>query len=449
MDEFVLPECDIVSPLTFTPDVNGPVAIANMAVPGQYLIVYQQSSVTPSTTVKTETTDTELELPTTTSSEFILSTTTNNLEIPSSADYTHNLLLPSQESATTNLKLELSTTVLSDDQNFATTTNYNQGWPIPSLSTELELPTTMSSDFDLHTTATNNQDTPSSADCTDNLLLPSQESSTSTTNLKLELPTTETYFSDIQDFVTPTMTRTQSLTEASSSDCDTIGDYRFGESLFSLLSSPQPDSSLFTNPFFDDLKMTLTEECKKYALPSTLFSSFCPQRSDIHTREQELYTRFDKLKHAYPDAIHQLSGFYRYQTALVETERYRTLHEGTYSKTYLNSLKSHFDDEIHVIIDRVEKSVSLLEGTDRENKNCVNKSRPLLSRNAIKFMLDWYNAHLDYPYPTTETTAQIARMANISVEQVKKWFANKRNRSCNTKKLSDIANRKRKLSLVD
>lgn len=246
------------------------------------------------------------------------------------------------------------------------------------------------------------------------------------------------------DYVTPTTMRTRSL----SSDCDGNGDYRFGDPLFSLLSTP-PNSPTIVNPFFDNIKSTLAEEFKECVLPSTLLT-LMPKQQEIPTREQKLYSRFNKLNDAYPDAIHQLSGFYRYQTALIETERFRTLHEDTHSKSSQKLLKSHFDDKIHSIIDRVEKSVLLLEETDKMKKRaCVNRSRPLLSRNAIRIMLDWYNAHIEHPYPETETIEWIAGEGKISVEQVKKWFANKRNRSCNTKKLSDIANRKRKLSLID
>ena len=52
---------------------------------------------------------------------------------------------------------------------------------------------------------------------------------------------------------------------------------------------------------------------------------------------------------------------------------------------------------------------------------------------AIRIMGNWYDRNIDHPYPTNETAEVIAKAGQITAEQVKKWFANKRMRSANTK----------------
>ena len=46
----------------------------------------------------------------------------------------------------------------------------------------------------------------------------------------------------------------------------------------------------------------------------------------------------------------------------------------------------------------------------------------------------WYEANLYNPYPTEEQKEELARKTGLSIEQVKRWLANKRSRANNTKK---------------
>ncbi|VDP67146.1 unnamed protein product [Echinostoma caproni] len=85
----------------------------------------------------------------------------------------------------------------------------------------------------------------------------------------------------------------------------------------------------------------------------------------------------------------------------------------------------------------------LNENSENEVKNqqpaCSNSSRPSstrsrpLNRNALKQMRQWYEAHIDRPYPTTAEKLQLARLGGIKLSQVNSWFANQRTRSCNTR----------------
>ncbi|XP_074662822.1 uncharacterized protein LOC141915250 [Tubulanus polymorphus] len=56
-----------------------------------------------------------------------------------------------------------------------------------------------------------------------------------------------------------------------------------------------------------------------------------------------------------------------------------------------------------------------------------------LPQKAVTTMLDWFESHRENPYPTTEQLQQISVDCEITVAQVKSWFANKRNRSFTTR----------------
>ncbi|RNA25746.1 Pre-B-cell leukemia transcription factor 4, partial [Brachionus plicatilis] len=58
-----------------------------------------------------------------------------------------------------------------------------------------------------------------------------------------------------------------------------------------------------------------------------------------------------------------------------------------------------------------------------------SKGTRFLGSKAVSILNKWFIENRDYPYPDEQTTDYLAREAEISVKQVKKWFANKRVRS--------------------
>ena len=230
-------------------------------------------------------------------------------------------------------------------------------------------------------------------------------------------------------------------------------DSRFTESLSNLLGSPPPDSPLSKNPILGDLQALLNRECKREIVPQSLFSIQNTNKNitekktlNVFERERNLQERFTKLQSSHSEDVRQLSSMFRYQSALIETERFRTLHECQYPGSYKESVNHHYDNQLHKVMDRVERSVELLENSNKENKvNKVPKMRPHLNKEAIRLMEHWYSQNLDHPYPTSTAIEMLAHAGNIGIEQVKKWFANKRNRNSNTRSLTEIAMQKRKL----
>ena len=63
---------------------------------------------------------------------------------------------------------------------------------------------------------------------------------------------------------------------------------------------------------------------------------------------------------------------------------------------------------------------------------------------AVKIMVSWYQRNKAYPYPSLDTCAVMAKAGDISVDQVKKWFANKRSRDNNTKSVNEVVRGRRR-----
>jgi len=62
-------------------------------------------------------------------------------------------------------------------------------------------------------------------------------------------------------------------------------------------------------------------------------------------------------------------------------------------------------------------------------EEALNKGTRFLSTKAVSMLNHWFQENRDYPYPDEATTDFLAKQAEISAKQVKKWFANKRVRS--------------------
>ncbi|XP_060074372.1 uncharacterized protein LOC132554091 [Ylistrum balloti] len=225
------------------------------------------------------------------------------------------------------------------------------------------------------------------------------------------------------------------------------------DSIFSLLSSNSPPSTpLLNHPFFCELRTVLLDECKKSATPNSLLSTFQPKSySTVSDRERRLQQMFKRLHSVHGGEIQQLSSFYRYQAGAVEMERLQSLQDSP--TAYHPSVNSYYDNQLHLIMDRVETSLDGLDTTTRERTRHQSEplsapsrplSRPVLSRKAVRLMEEWYYLNTEHPYPSPDVIYRLAEQGHIKEEQVKKWFSNKRSRTHNTKTLSEISKRRRR-----
>ena len=57
------------------------------------------------------------------------------------------------------------------------------------------------------------------------------------------------------------------------------------------------------------------------------------------------------------------------------------------------------------------------------------RKKKKLPQKATKLLNEWFEQHMDHPYPTEEEKKLLSSRCDITVEQVSRWFANKRTRS--------------------
>ncbi|XP_052066114.1 homeobox protein extradenticle-like [Mytilus californianus] len=66
-----------------------------------------------------------------------------------------------------------------------------------------------------------------------------------------------------------------------------------------------------------------------------------------------------------------------------------------------------------------------------KSEQVKSKSRQITPE-TTRILTEWYDKHVQYPYPTEEDVEYLIELTNISAPQVKKWMANKRVRCFNT-----------------
>ncbi len=146
--------------------------------------------------------------------------------------------------------------------------------------------------------------------------------------------------------------------------------------------------------------------------------------------------------------VTQLEIFYNTQSASIVTQRSDAMMKVHNSspvphqlETDLTCVNKYYNrQQAHLTI-RISKSLQLLKCSLPKDvlppagitKKSGGKGTRLLNGRAVGIMSDWYNGHIEHPYPTDEEKLMLAEDGGISLAQVKAWFANKRNRTLNTK----------------
>nr|BAW32715.1 spiralian-TALE-A homeobox protein [Nipponacmea fuscoviridis] len=198
-------------------------------------------------------------------------------------------------------------------------------------------------------------------------------------------------------------------------------------------------------PIYEQLKSFIVPDATRTGFPISLLSSVS-NATGVKAREKMLLESFDNLRALYPEPIIQLSCLYKYYSASIEMERLDSI-QGELSNAAKDYHNQNFDCQLHKIIDRVEDSLKLLSSRGTSSPP-VTRTRPVLTRNSLKVLEEWYECHLDHPYPTASQIEWLAQVSNPNTEQVKKWFGNKRSRSKNTRSLTEIAKMKRRQRLL-
>ena len=131
-------------------------------------------------------------------------------------------------------------------------------------------------------------------------------------------------------------------------------DSRLDISLSHFLPSPTPTNR---HACVTELQSLLRTEVQKDQTSNSLIQTVqspAIQLCSINNREIQLQQRFSQLQFSYPTEIQELSTFYRYHSAMVETSRFQELYQFSQYPGYHHLLHSYYDNQLHLIIDRVE-----------------------------------------------------------------------------------------------
>ena len=102
-----------------------------------------------------------------------------------------------------------------------------------------------------------------------------------------------------------------------------------------------------------------------------------------------------------------------------------------------------------------EQPSDCLHAAGSEQQSAKNKMRRRRRRIAkfdevaSRILSSWYERHLEHPYPDHVTLQVLSETGGVTVEQVQKWFSNRRMRDKNTKSLTEIAARRKRVVTDD
>lgn len=158
-----------------------------------------------------------------------------------------------------------------------------------------------------------------------------------------------------------------------------------------------------------------------------------------------------QLKRYYFDTINTIQStmtYYQHQTSnsqhiirqhyqLQYIQLYNTVQEtcSVLEQNRNNMLTTNATDS-----DYYSEDTSPISHRNEVSPNSEKRNR-LLSKEVITKLNTWYNQHQVHPYPTSEEAMHLASQCNIASTQVKKWMANKRMRSHNTKQHQRVSRR--------
>lgn len=212
---------------------------------------------------------------------------------------------------------------------------------------------------------------------------------------------------------------------------------------------------LSSHPMFEDLQATLATDCVQTSVPYSICNNQRDAELNDHidpavaaVQEANLHSQFRSVASGGNEKVQELQRFYNAQCAEIESQRSEAVFKVksehmSVTPEYQSELsKVHADHDrqrIH-LTNRIMASLQLLkisipescDSSSGSGSGIKTKSRTLNSR-AVKIMTDWFDNHLDNPYPREEEKEMMAQEGGISLSQVKAWFANRRNRTSNTK----------------
>ena len=179
------------------------------------------------------------------------------------------------------------------------------------------------------------------------------------------------------------------------------------------------------------------QDVTTFAKQTSTGDAFFDDDMKIAMKEKDVTQRLYVLKTKGYESAQEVEDFYQSQTTMIDIERHNILRQMAYDKTSSESINGYYNRKLLSVLESVEQKISEIEQNKSKAKQSQKRSR-LLPKAAVKILESWYQDNLSNPYPSREVTLTMAAEGGITVEQIRKWFANKRNRSRNSKlKASD------------
>lgn len=135
-----------------------------------------------------------------------------------------------------------------------------------------------------------------------------------------------------------------------------------------------------------------------------------------------------------------------YQTNYDSSPTHKSLSSSSTDSGY----ESNFPNLLQSIVDECPSQNDISTKPVKRRRVPVRRRINKLSPVAIKVLTSWYDRNKEHPYPTHDTTQILATAAgNMTIEQVQKWFSNRRMRDRNTKPMNVIVARRKRLIIDD
>ncbi|VDN96046.1 unnamed protein product [Rodentolepis nana] len=187
-------------------------------------------------------------------------------------------------------------------------------------------------------------------------------------------------------------------------------------SVINLTTNGSASISSHTQSHITDYSSLNTNQ--SYSYQSMQFSNVPPSTTQYSTLGQVL-TGNTERSNAYPNLLNSFLRCNNGSNSSTSTSYASTpITSGSFYDSK-NTRNSKFQ--------RVTKKVDVKQAKPRGDGS------KLLSTRATYVLEGWYEANTEWPYPTKSEKQVMASAGGITVEQVNSWFANRRNRSQNTR----------------
>ncbi|KAM7541499.1 hypothetical protein Aperf_G00000022378 [Anoplocephala perfoliata] len=199
-----------------------------------------------------------------------------------------------------------------------------------------------------------------------------------------------------------------------------IADYQqvhTGNSLVDKYSANESLSFLNDSGFDEQLMSAYSEPCYDYSLQSSSGSQ------SLNASNFQINPAEDEFRPLVQDSR---TSVYDYGTA--------TQHSDEYGGFYKSENQDFVTQELSgCSTPQIRKRRTYDTQPSSEPSRVRTASNCQLNTTAVAIMDSWYRSHLDRPYPNKEEKMRMAVAGDITETQVGSWFANRRNRSNNTR----------------